>query len=59
MQAAVAADPSGMMKEMVDQHPTLPTVGTVSVSLIDIVDGSTREKDGGQFVHVDGTRIQW
>ncbi|KJA22316.1 hypothetical protein HYPSUDRAFT_41181 [Hypholoma sublateritium FD-334 SS-4] len=55
----VAADTSGLMKKMVDGLPNLPTVETVSVSLISLIDGSTREKDGGQFIHVDGTRVSW
>ena len=37
----------------------VPTVETVSVSLIKLIDDSTREKDGGQFLNVDGTRIAW
>lgn len=30
-----------------------------AVSLIDIIDGSTREKDGGEFINVDGSRTPW
>lgn len=55
----IAMDTSGNLRRMVEARGDLPTVETVSVSLIKIIDESTREKEGGQFVHVDGTRLPW
>lgn len=29
------------------------------VGVIKVIDGSTREKDGGRFMSYDGTTIEW
>ncbi|KJA22326.1 hypothetical protein HYPSUDRAFT_164726 [Hypholoma sublateritium FD-334 SS-4] len=55
----VVADTTGLLKKMLETIPTLPTAETASALLIKLIDGSTREKEGGQFVHVDGTRLPW
>lgn len=58
---AVESDKSGALQKLVedDVSENLPTAETVSVSLVKIIDESTRENEGGQFVHVDGTRLGW
>lgn len=55
----VASDKTGLLKKKVEANPNLPTGEAVSVSLINLIDESTREKDGGQFVHVDGMHLAW
>ena len=50
---------SELQKWINSEISKVPTVETVSVSLIKLIDDSTREKDGGQFLNVDGTRIAW
>ncbi|KJA22255.1 hypothetical protein HYPSUDRAFT_41149 [Hypholoma sublateritium FD-334 SS-4] len=59
---AIENDKSGTLQKLAVDDGSLnwrATVETVSVSLIKIIDESTREKDGGEFIHVDGTRIPW
>ena len=54
------SDKSGSLQKLVDEDaPNLPSVDTVALSLIKIIDESTREKDGGEFLHVDGTHLPW
>ena len=56
----VIEDKTGELQKWINSEISqLPTVETVSVSLINLIDDSTREKDGGQFLNVDGTRIAW
>ena len=55
----VVADTTGMLQKMMETTPALPTVEGASVLLVKLIDESTREKEGGQFVHVDGTRLPW
>ncbi|KJA22259.1 hypothetical protein HYPSUDRAFT_186447 [Hypholoma sublateritium FD-334 SS-4] len=52
---------SGALKKLVEEGASAswPTVETASVSLLKVIDESTREKDGGEFTHVDGTRLPW
>ncbi|KJA22257.1 hypothetical protein HYPSUDRAFT_41152 [Hypholoma sublateritium FD-334 SS-4] len=62
LRIAVENDKSGALQKLVEEDvggKNWPTVETVSVSLIKIIDESTREKDGGEFIHVDGTRLPW
>ena len=56
----VIEDKTGELQKWINSEISkVPTVETVSVSLIKLIDDSTREKDGGQFLNVDGTRIAW
>ncbi len=50
-------DKSGNLQKTIQERGGAPSVETVAVSLVRLIDGSTREKEGGQFVHVDGTRL--
>jgi hypothetical protein len=34
-------------------------VEVASTKLVEIIDNSTREGEGGQFVNIDGSRIPW
>lgn len=57
---AVDRDTSGTFRRLVGEHaPDLPSVYTAAVSLLKVVDESTRAKDGGEFLHVDGTHLPW
>jgi hypothetical protein len=38
---------------------TAITVAQGSKDIIGIIDDAEREKEGGQFVHVDGSRLAW
>ena len=54
------SDKSGSLQKLVDEDaPNLPSVDTVALSLIKLIDESTREKDGGEFLYVDGTHLTW
>ena len=55
----VAADKTGLLKARYENNPDIPTVEAVSNSVINLIDESAREKDGGQFLHVDGTHLAW
>ncbi len=35
------------------------SVETAASMLMDVVESATREKDGGEFINVDGSRIPW
>ncbi|KJA22262.1 hypothetical protein HYPSUDRAFT_41161 [Hypholoma sublateritium FD-334 SS-4] len=60
LRVAVAEDKSGVLQTLIDAETSnVPTVETVSVSLIKLIDESTRDKEGAQFVNVDGTRLPW
>ena len=50
-------DTTGTFKSLVEQFGM--SVEEASGKLVEIIDGSTREKEGGQFVNVDGGRIDW
>ena len=52
-------DKSGGLQKMIQERGGALSVGTVSVSLVRLINESTREKEGGQFVHVDGSRLPW
>ncbi|KJA15534.1 hypothetical protein HYPSUDRAFT_219976 [Hypholoma sublateritium FD-334 SS-4] len=58
-QFAVDTDTTGTLKKMLALFPSIPTVETASVALVKIIDESSREKEGGEFVEFDGTRILW
>ncbi|KAJ3501769.1 hypothetical protein NLJ89_g9193 [Agrocybe chaxingu] len=50
-------DTSGQLGVLQDQ--LFVSVEEASVLLVNIVDNATREKEGGEFVNVDGSRIPW
>jgi hypothetical protein len=50
-------DTTGTFKKLVEQFGM--SVEEASEKLVDIIDSSTREKEGGQFVNFDGGRIAW
>lgn len=50
-------DPTGIFEKVVDGNMIL--VEEAAPILVKLIDQSTREKEGGQFVHIDGTRIEW
>jgi hypothetical protein len=54
----VQQDTSATLKEIFKQGG-LPSVEVVSAKLVEIIDNSTRDGEGGQFVDVDGGRLPW
>jgi hypothetical protein len=46
------------MKELLKNHPVMSVVDSVK-GLLNEIDNSTRETCGGQFVTVDGARLNW
>lgn len=60
MQHIIDADPTGKFGTfLVETHGGIPSVDEASVKLLQLVDESTRAKEGGEFVHIDGTRLAW
>ncbi len=55
----MVADTTGLLNKVVETLPTLPTVEAAYALLVKLIDESTREKEGGQFVNIDGTRLPW
>ncbi|KAF8970821.1 NAD(P)-binding protein [Flammula alnicola] len=49
-------DTSGALASFKGMMVTPAVAGT---ALINIIEASTREKDGGEFINVDGTKIPW
>ncbi|KAH9485089.1 putative oxidoreductase C24B10.20 [Psilocybe cubensis] len=54
----VEADKTGNFQRMIESMPQL-SAGNVVESLVKIIDGSTRERNGGEFMHVDGTKLPY
>ncbi|KJA22235.1 hypothetical protein HYPSUDRAFT_202259 [Hypholoma sublateritium FD-334 SS-4] len=52
-----AADRTGVSRARVADAP--PASTGVVAALLAVVDSATREKQGGEFVHVNGTHIAW
>ncbi|KAH9484734.1 Norsolorinic acid ketoreductase [Psilocybe cubensis] len=52
-------DASGALQAVIQTYGEFPTADKVAVLLLNIIDESTREKDGGQFINVDGSRASW
>lgn len=50
-------DKSGLLAPIIDIAAIPPA--TAASLLIKIIDNSTREKEGGEFVNIDGTRVTW
>ena len=52
-----ALDKSGLLEKAAQGNGL--TADEAGVKLAEIIDNSTREGEGGQFVHVDGSRLAW
>ncbi|KAH9477733.1 Norsolorinic acid ketoreductase nor1 [Psilocybe cubensis] len=52
-------DKTGVVANLVAKYGDFPKADTAAPLLLDIIDGSTREKDGGQFINLDGRRVPW
>ncbi|CAA7260849.1 unnamed protein product [Cyclocybe aegerita] len=50
-------DTTGEIAKLLDQASV--SVEDASAMLVNIIDNATREKEGGEFVNVDGGRIPW
>ena len=55
----IPTDTVGFFRKWAEANPDVPSVDTVAGPLLNIIDESTREKEGGQFVHIDGSRLPW
>lgn len=54
---ALAIDTDGVFAKAFEGRSR--TVEDASKAIVKIVDGSTREKEGGEFLNVDGTKLPW
>ncbi|KAF9465124.1 NAD(P)-binding protein [Collybia nuda] len=50
-------DKTGILKPILDSAAISPA--EAAAQLIGIIDNSTREKEGGEFVNIDGGRVTW
>jgi hypothetical protein len=50
-------DTSGTIKDFFDEAG-LP-IEVASTKLVEIIDNSTRDNEGGQFVNLEGGRLAW
>ncbi len=57
MQIAFAEDKTGVFEKIVNGNMIDPAVA--AGILVPLIDESTREKDGGQYVDRDGSRLEW
>lgn len=56
----VSSDTSGIFKNMLAaMGPSVPTAEGVADLLLKVIDNSTRENEGGQFIDVDGKKLSW
>ena len=55
---AQASDTTGVFAALLEKV-TLQTPEEAAKALLKLIDESTRNKDGGEFINVDGTKIQW
>ncbi|KJA22327.1 hypothetical protein HYPSUDRAFT_186492 [Hypholoma sublateritium FD-334 SS-4] len=55
----VSSDTSGTFENMLSVYPILPSGEMVAESLLKVIDNSTRAKEGGEFIDVDGTKLAW
>ena len=55
---AQARDTTGVLAALLEKVP-FQTPEEAANALINLIDGSTRDKDGGEFINVDGTRLPW
>ncbi|PPQ89240.1 LOW QUALITY PROTEIN: hypothetical protein CVT25_001319 [Psilocybe cyanescens] len=54
-----ATDATGVVADLVKEYGTFPTADQAAILLLKIIDESTREKDGGEFINIDGSRPPW
>ncbi|KIK51419.1 hypothetical protein GYMLUDRAFT_89045 [Collybiopsis luxurians FD-317 M1] len=52
-----AMDESGLLASLQDQAFISPE--ECATALVRLIEGATREKDGGEFMNIDGTKISW
>lgn len=57
MQIAFAEDETGVFEKIVDGNMIEPDVA--AAILVKLIDHSTRQKEGGEYVDRDGSRIEW
>ena len=55
---AQARDTTGVLAALLEKVP-VQTPEDAAKALVNLIDGSTRDKDGGEFINVDGTRLPW
>ena len=55
---AQVRDTTGVLAALLEKVP-VQTPEEAANSLINLIDGSTRDKEGGEFINVDGTKIPW
>ena len=55
---AIASDTTGIFAELLEKMSLL-TPEAAAKALLSLIDGSTRDKDGGEFINVDGAKIPW
>ena len=55
---AIASDTTGIFAALLEKMSLL-TPEAAARALLSLIDGSTRDKDGGEFINVDGTRLPW
>lgn len=54
----VATDKLGVFEALTKQFPP-QSPKEAAVQLIKIIDEATRDKDGGEFINIDGTKMPW
>ena len=50
-------DKTGILSSLQDQM--MVSAEECATALIKLIQGATREKDGGEFLNFDGTKIPW
>lgn len=56
----IVADKSGQYQDLIKERGYgLPPATEVAASLLKIIDKSTRENNGGEFMNVDGGKLPW
>ena len=59
MRNNVSSDVTGTFEKILSAYPSLPTGDMVAELLLKVIDNSTREKEGGLFIDVDGKNLDW
>lgn len=56
----LSSDTSGIFKNMLEgMGRNLPTTEEAADLLLKVIDNSTRENEGGEFIDVDGKKLSW
>ena len=50
-------DKTGTLAKLQDEIQVEPV--EAAARLIEVTEGSTREKEGGEFMNVDGSKVAW